>query len=332
MKYTDFIDSLVSDHPLKMYAYNEHNKVCVAFYNELECAFTQLSGDYNNREWFYEKINSLQDDITIENVSSILGEFRAYSIIKSSYFGNNLICNKSDGADFTTKTMTNNINILIEVNTPLGRSDEARTTLSHQTKTKENVTTQIIETAPFGFPQRKFDNFQCEAISKIASIKQDEKQFNEDTINILFIDFVNPFFNDHVDILKDQQKPYVIFQNQITWGALWHAFYAKKDDKIFDHMNNYHHRLSYSMEYDGKFNNVSKINFAFINMIDCLVVYEGFRDVIDINIYPMIFSLNKLKFEDIWINWPVENLKKHIEHTRIIGTKLMEHTCLTNNY
>ncbi len=319
MIFDNFIESLDGNHPLKQYPYDESNKVRVAFYKELKYAFEQLSGDSNNTEWFDKKIDSLKSDVTIENISSILGELRAYSIIKSSYFGNNLICNNNGGADFITKTIKNNNEILIEVNTPLGRSDEIRTTVSHQEISDGEVTIQTIGKAPFGYPQRKIDNFQSEGISKIRSVKEDEKQFNDNSINILFVDYVNPFFNDHLDILKDQQKPYIIFQKQIRWGEIWHAFYAKKEDEIFDGMNNLNHNNGYLMEYDGRFHDLTKINFVFINLIDCMAIYESFNDSIDDSIYPMIYSLNKLNYEDIWINWPIENLKARIDNTRNIG-------------
>jgi len=319
MVYQTFVQSLGDNHPLKAFTADKCNKVRTVFIKELDNAFTLLSKDSLNNDWFNEKLASLKNDITRENVSSILGEFRAYSIIKNSFFGDNLICNKYDGADFITKTRRTGTTILIEVNTPLGRSQENRTILSHKQKINGNIITHIKEIAPFGFPKRKKDNIQCEAISKIAAIKGDEKQFKDDAINILFIDFVNPFFNDYLDILNDHHKPYLFFQNQITWGAIWHAFYAKQDDKIFDHMNNLRHSSSYTMEFNGRFHNSTKINFALVNMINNLAIFEGFRDIIDKAIYPMLFSFNKINFDDIWINWPVENLRNRINDTRQVG-------------
>jgi hypothetical protein len=322
MKYDEFFESLDTNHPLKSITFDDDNKVRVAFHRENQEAFFQLSRDEINKDWFREKIGSMRSDTTKENVSSILGEFRAYSLLKKSYFGNNLICKRGEGSDFASKTLQGNKEILIEVNTPLGRSDERRTTLIHKESSTDNGTSSMKEFAPFGMPERKKDNFQCEAISKISTIKKDETQFNENSINILFIDFVNPFLIDYLDVLDDQQKPYIIFQDRITWGAFWHSFYSKKDDKIFDRLNNSYNRDYYSMEYNGRFHNPTKINFVFINQISCLSIYQGFNTITEANIYPMLLSLNKLSFENLWINWPIENLKNKIEETRTFGELL----------
>lgn len=63
------------------------------------------------------------------------------------------------------------IKVCIEVNTPLGRDDEKRTTLEVEKSNHTWGSLQIQEIAPFGLPERKgIDFVSSEAISKIASI------------------------------------------------------------------------------------------------------------------------------------------------------------------
>ena len=190
------LDSLPTGHPLKTISISDlENLETKTFLWQLEEAFFSASHDTeHNKNWFDSKIKEIKSINDRKQVSSNLGELRAYSILKHSEFGEHLECGTGKGCDFTTTITRNNINqkVCIEVNTPLGRDDKNRTTIKHETSVNDNIETGIIEYAPFGFPGRPdVDSIGSEVISKINSIKEDEEQFKDNSINILFVDYVN---------------------------------------------------------------------------------------------------------------------------------------------
>lgn len=326
------LDSLPVGHPLKTISISDlENHETKTFLWQLEEAFTFASCDTeHNKNWFDSKMKEIKSSSDRKQVSSNLGELRAYSILKHSEFGAHLECGTGKGCDFTTTITRNNINqkICIEVNTPLGRDNKNRTTINHGTTVHGNIETGIKEYAPFGFPGRsEVDSIGSEAISKINSIKEDEEQFSDDAVNILFVDYANPFLST-LDIMHGHCKPFQFHNHTIYTGNIWWGMYSKKGETIFFEKAFYHPRKyrdndTYRMPYDGKLvKKRSKVDFVIFNMYEGISVLERLKShhkKILKEVFLSLLTLPRLEFENLWINYPIADLKKRVRRTKMQG-------------
>lgn len=326
------IDRVPQSHPLQTVSFSdfERNETRV-FLQQIENAFFFIERDTDiNKSWFDSKIKEIIHSKDRKQVSSNLGEIRAYAILKYSRFGNNLKCESGKGCDFTTilKTEGKEYKIKIEVNTPLGRDNPVRTTIDHGRTLDGQFETGIKETAPFGLPERKgIDSIGSEVISKINSIKEDELQFDNDTINILFVDFVNPFLNE-MDIVNGHCKPFQFFNNTVWTGNFWWGMYSQKGEPVFFNKALFYpdRDKPYIMEYDGKLTKSdSKVDFMIFNMYEGLTVLEKDSEhflKIPKEVYLSFWTLPYICFEDLWINYPLKNLDERISSVKNQAVKI----------
>jgi hypothetical protein len=287
-------------HPMLDYR-NGDTELIKKYIMQCDSGMAKMEMESAFKDWGSVKKKEVIDNTCIKNISSVLGEIRALGLIHNSFLGVNLKCSKKNiaGADFYTTHYNDVLRIAIEVNTPLGRDKEERTT--------NKINDFMTEFSPFGLPAREYDTNQSEVISKIASIKDDEHQFKIEDINILFLDFVNPFlYRCGLDLINEQYKPYMKHDDGITWGALWHAFYAKKNDIIVEQFNceGIHEKGEYKMEFDGRFQRNSKIDFIILNLVKELVIYENIQheQVIDNETYLALLSLPGSSLENSFLN------------------------------
>ena len=337
------LDDLPPEHPLKSVSIsdldNDDNKT---FLWQIEEAFSFAEHDTdNNKKWFDSKIKEIAESNERKQVSSNLGELRAYSLLKKSHFGENLKCESGKGCDFTSTISVGNIKqkVRIEVNTPLGRDNPKRTTIDHGTTVDGRITTGIKEYAPFGFPEREKDSIGSEVISKVNSIKEDEAQFEDDAINILFIDYVNPFLSS-LDIMNGHNIPFTFHNDTIYTGNIWWGMYSRKSEEIFFAKALFYpdKEKPYEMEYNGKLTRKdSKVDFVILNMYEGISVFEKLpkhKLVIEKEIYLSFMTLPRIEFENLWINYPVHDLKKRVKRTKKQGTKLLKSASflLTNEW
>lgn len=323
------LDSLHVGHPLKTISLSDlENHETKTFLWQLEEAFTFASHDTeHNRHWFDSKIKEIKASSDRKQVSSNLGELRAYSILKHTEFGEHLECGTGKGCDFTTTITRNNINqkLCIEVNTPLGRDDKNRTIINHGTTLDGNLKTGVKEYAPFGFPEyEKIDSIGSEAISMINRTKEDEKQFKNDAINILFVDYVNPFLS-LLDIMHGHCRPFQFHNHVVYTGNIWWGMYSKKNEtiffeKAFYYPRNYRDNDTYKMPYDGKLvKKKSKVDFVIFNMYEGISILERLKShhkKIPKALFLSLLTLPRLEFENLWINYPISDLKKRVRRTK----------------
>lgn len=321
-----FISNLGDEHPMKHLRPDQHSNIAT-FFSQMEHAFQMVQRDSENSSWFEGKLGAVKKAKDTKTVSSILGELRAYGILKNSFFGNQLVAQSGPGCDFISKLeyVKRNPTVRIEVNTPLGRDDRNRTTIDHGTDQVAPTTqVSVVENAPFGFPERKIDTMQSESISKIASIKGDERQFENGSINLLFVDFVNPFFGAGLDMIGDQDQPFILWQEAFTCGALWHAFYARRRDQIFEELRRFGSMRNYRMEYDGRFwINGGLLNLVLFNTFGRITAFDAIHRRSPSEIYSYLFSLSRFSFDHSWLNWPRSDLRKRVNATRKLGRKLL---------
>lgn len=325
------LDDLPPEHPLRTVPINDlDNENNRTFLRQIEEAFVFSERDTdNNRKWFDSKIKEIIESKERKQVSSNLGELRAYSILKKSHFGENLKCESGKGCDFTTTICVGNKEkkVRIEVNTPLGRDNPKRTTIEHGTTVDGHITTGIKEYAPFGFPEREKDSIGSEVISKINSIKEDEAQFEDEAINILFIDYVNPFLSS-LDIMNGHNKPFNFHNDTIYTGNIWWGLYSKKKEDVFFAKAFFYpdREKTYEMEYNGKLAcKNSKVDFVILNMYEGISVFEKLfkhKLVVEKEIYLSFMTLSRIDFENLWINYPVHDLKKRVKRTKKQGRKI----------
>jgi len=127
-----------------------------------------------------------------------------------------------------------------------------------------------------------------------------------------------------MDMMSDQVIPYMTFRSHITWGAVWHAFYAKRGDKIYYQLETeFMSHRPYKMEYDGRFNRPSKLNFVVFNLEKGLVIFENpYRTHSLPELYPFFFRMNRFLFEYSFLNWPLSDLGERICRLRETGAFL----------
>ena len=329
-----FLSSLSGNHILKSFEKQtiEKNEMTYRFLWQIEEAFTINEHDEVNKPWFNSKLNEIKKSTEKKQISSNLGELRAYSVLKYSEFGKNLQCmnQNTKGCDFKSRIIMNKreIKVCIEVNTPLGRDDPKRTTIDHGTTRSKSISITEKEIAPFGLPQRQdVDSIGSEVLSKLNSIKEDEDQFGDDAVNILFVDFVNPLFSG-LNLLDNHGKPFQMFHSDIYTGNIWFAMYSKKNENIPFNIGLYcpSYEKPYKMEYDGKLTKKSKLDFVIFNTFEGSYIYEkNIKHHIPIKkeVYLSLYTIPRRKYEDIWLNYPFKDLSKRINYIKKATKKLL---------
>lgn len=253
-----------------------------------------------NEQWLKEKVKIVLEDEDSSNVSASLGEIRAYGELIWVWCSN-IKAGKS-GSDFFLKTSGRTVKI--EVNTPQHRT--IRNILDHESFETDRIKGIEYEIFPFGWPEREMDNVQGEAVSKLASIKQKEHQFDEDAINILWIDLKDPVLW-MLDFGTEQFLPLSAFREEITSGAFWNAFYAKKGTYIFENLSmcGLISKI-YKMEYNGRFWNNSLIDFVIADTRTDQIIFQNHnRDIcIPNELYQSLHRLFGFNLELSWLDWP----------------------------
>jgi len=253
-----------------------------------------------NEQWLKEKVKIILEDEDNSNVSASLGEIRAYGEL-IWVWGSDVNAGKS-GSDFSMEV--NGKTIKIEVNTPQHRTK--RHSLNHESFGTDRIKGKVYEIFPFGWPERDINNIQGEATSKLAAIKQKEHQFDENSINILWVDLKDPTLWV-LDFGIEQFLPISAFREEITSGAFWNAFYAKKGTYIFDQLSM--HGLAsriYKIEYNGRFWGKSLIDFVIADTRTDQIIFQNHkRDSCSPNkLFQSLHRLFGFNIELSWLDWP----------------------------
>ena len=166
----------------------------------------------------------------------------------------------------------------------------------------------------------------------LNNIKQKDEQFNKKDINILVINLVSPIYkNLSFNFFEERYKPYYIDKysdNAIYSGGVWQAFYSKKNDNIFycigvmDNIEQEVYKMPYNSRFNKSFNEKHSIlDFAIINTYETTAIYQNLnrKQKIHKNIYRCLMSLNNIKLDSLWINFPINNLEKRVNYHRRLG-------------
>ena len=333
-----FINSLDNNNEIKKYIDNNRSTSGFEkniFIKQLKDAFCKYTEDKNdiNKKWFEDRLeciknfHDIQNDDQVRNYISIIGELQVYGLLMRSLFGFGLEHKKEEKnvntPDFIYRDNKNN-QVNIEIATFLGTNKEEKLITKHKDGSREIY--------PFSKPQKTNENSLSGLISILNNIKQKDKQFNEKDINILVINLVSPVYeNISSNFFNKRYKPYYISKNSdnsIYSSGLWQAFYSKKDDNIFyciRFIDNVEQEV-YKMPYNSRFNKSSNekysiADFAIINTYDTTAIYQNLNRTQDIhkNIYRCLMSLNNIKSDSLWINFPINNLDKRVNYYRKLG-------------
>lgn len=259
-----------------------------------------------SKDWIKKKVSTIIREQDFSNVSAALGEIRAFGEL--IWVWGQKVIPLGSGNDFELEL--DGLNIRIEVKTPQHRIK--RQSLEHETFESEKLKGRIFEIFPFGWPEREVDTIQGEAVSKLASIKQKEHQFETDSINILWIDIKDPVLW-RLDFGSEQFLPLSAFREEVTSGAFWNAFYAKKDTYIYDQLSVLGlPSRTYNMEYNGRFWNESLVDFVIADTRENQVVFQNPNRNTQIpdRLYRDLHRLFAFNLELSWLDWPVRGQLK----------------------
>lgn len=172
-----------------------------------------------------------------------LGELHAYADLLHSGF--DVIANGTNpGCDFIINRRTENINIEVA----------SKTVPSENTHiVSENKGTKISETAYFGFPKEDKFSIECSIenmISKIASMKKDEHQVDDDAACVLYLDFRSFLFNES---LAECCLPITSHQGALCLGGIWLACYGEKDQVLIDSLRVGEYPHKRLLRHNGRF-------------------------------------------------------------------------------
>lgn len=229
--------------------------------------------------WLKGLRNRLLDTTDFTNASSALGEIRAYGALLEAALAVQtapIISGKLVAPEFEADAGDGPV--IVEVHSrqmaPGGRAalahldqdlharHAAAVSKSNESgRPRPIVTTGVTGVAPLGAPDptRKGESVLTNAISRIASIKEKEKQIDAMKPFVLWLDLQDPMVWA-LPISEEQLSP--IFteskDGHVGSGALWFALYGRKRDPMMEMQGfDYHTR---PMLHDGRFHQIMKVH------------------------------------------------------------------------
>jgi hypothetical protein len=220
-----------------------------------------------NAGWLSSLKPRLIDTTKVSNASSALGEVRAYWALLETWMtvspepivpGKNVVpefeVNAGDGP------------VIVEVHSRQLNSDQIVLAQKHseelaakvQEAKKAPVPVVVmgeLEVTPFGAPDstKPGDSVLTNAISRIASIKEEENQIDPDKPFVLWLDLQDPTVWGGLSIAEQQLAPLYTESKdgEVGTGALWFALYGRKGDPMIK-TECFTYRVS-NMLHDGRF-------------------------------------------------------------------------------
>lgn len=198
-----------------------------------------------NPDWMQrQKKRFLANDET--EMFSAFGELHAYADLLHSGF--NVFANGTNaGCDFVVDRGSEKISIEVASKTVPRQNTHI---------VSENKGTRISETAYFDFPKEGECSIE-NMISKIASVKFDEHQADDDGACVLYLDFRSFLLNKS---LAECCLPVTSHQGALVLGGIWLACYGEKKQVLIDSLRIGEHPYKTYLQHDGRFHqrNTSK--------------------------------------------------------------------------
>ena len=276
-----------------------------------------------NEEWLQSLKSRLLNTNDYSDATSALAEIRTYGNLLSAGFDIKPVPKSSDSTpDFLIEE--DNLQIRVEVfskglNGGIAQELEQFHTDPLIPREGETVAVREISVSPFG-RTRKGELITENAISRITSIKEDEKQFDATSTNLLWIDLQDEtwFFEGYL-----ATKPiFGVFTGTYKSGYIWYAHYGEKDLPIFENASFERKAIKQgtAMQHDGRY--FLKEGNSLKSIVDFVVVSYPRHNIILEN-PNRAHNLTKdawrkftfIPYMDVtnsWLNWPDENLSSRI--------------------
>lgn len=147
---------------------------------------------------------------------------------------------------------------------------------------KPGIHFRTLESMPFGAPAydpvsgsiKKGDSTTANAIQRLCAIKQDEEQFAQGEMNLIYIDLAR---GDPLALVGiDSVFPLRSFNNCLTSGELFAAFYGKKEMPVYNNRPLDYSALGMTvMGHNGRFRLGSKLSGVMISCRDGFALLEN---------------------------------------------------------
>lgn len=217
-----------------------------------------------------------------------LGEIRAYGTLRSAGFIIEPVQTNPNAAtpDFRV-TARDGTYIYVEVATKNWDQKERQAlcefqSSSHKPESGQRIAFREHWSAPFGAPAvdpttrlvKPGDSVTANVVQRLCGIKQDEAQFKEGDVNLLFLDLAR---GDPLPLMGlNSTFPLRSFNEHLTSGDLFAAFYGRHGMPIYNNRP-----LTYSssgmtlMGHDGRFRQETKLSGVLVSCRSGLALLEN---------------------------------------------------------
>lgn len=307
-----------------------HPLVSILFPNEKRAkqtaSNTEIAFDYilkTNPDWFKQirlKDRLFKSDFS--DAASALSEIRTYGYLLQT--GLSVVPVPKKSSDFLIKSNEGE-GVRVEVFAKQHDNEVAKDLEKFRNETEKDAeklrrekTPAFISrisdpVAPFGKP-KKDEKIAENVISRLASIKQDEGQFNGKDTSILWLDFQDDIwwvFN------VDSVLPIRSWNSGFYSGEIWYAFYGFKDAPIFEVSYVELIKIGYfkKMKHEGRFRQKTKVDAVIITFPNHTVILEKpwSEKPIKSWLTEKLIKLPWFSYEYSYMKWPNFNLGQYIE-------------------
>lgn len=280
-----------------------------------------------DRHWLNSVKPRLLQTGDYSDAASALAEIRAYGSLLSAGIPVKPVATKrrKPSPDFAISRKPRDI--LIEVHIKMLDGDTAAELRRFHTepftfKEGEHVAVRETSVSPFGKPDK--GEYALEnAISRVSSIKEDERQFGKSDFNILWIDFQHEswYFEGPLAAMPLYNAD---LGNYLS-GYVWYAFYGIEGLPMFElaSFEKKALRQGKGLAHNGRY--FRKTNGEFESIVDLAVVSWGRKSILLENpnrgqqltdgTWCKLMQTPHLDYASSWIDWPEKFLEERIALT-----------------
>ncbi|CBJ50357.1 hypothetical protein [Ralstonia solanacearum] len=279
---------------------HRHPTWCPLFYTDRVRAIDHLTQEAvpliarqaGGEGWLKDLVPRLVDFQDIRNASSSLAEIRAYAGLLNSGFSVAPIDRSDDSTpDFVVDAGDGPIIVevfakhqdeaedeLLDAVHSSGSVNRSDVTRRSATVGGYTITTTICPITPGGRPDpnKTHDSVQANVISRVCSMKGNEKQIPDDRPALLIADFTHFGPPGAAELLHSTQaSPLLRGHHGIACGAMWYGMYGWNGAPVFEEQA--HHLVR--MAHDGRFRQTgkrkSKLSAALLVFHKAVVLLEN---------------------------------------------------------
>ncbi len=285
----------------------------------------------HDNNWFQNNKKRITEIFDYSTSSSFLAEIRTYGILIENHFNIKSIDETDESTpDFEILNDLKNERIIVEVNAKQYTKAESQALHDfHDRKRRPplqpgvNVDEHVV--TPFGKP-RKNENVTENVISRLCSIKQEEKQFSKEEPSILWVDFQDELWD--ITLKPDSVLPIRSWNGGLYSGEIWYSLFGYKDAPIFEGETTKlrHKRETIRMRHDGRFRNGSIVDAVIYSFLGKIIAIENpySQKSLPEWFWYKFIGIRNFQFELSLLNWPDNKLDKQIENQKIKLDKLGE--------